>query len=289
MSDAGTADERGIEEVPAIPAHWNVQRVVVALAWVGLSGFTLVGLIRLIAVWRGYWSEALAMVLANSSSLWRNALLVAGFVGGIGLLNRRRWSKWVLGSCAVVYGMFMGPPKAVLAFCGYTVLVLIRVPLDERAIPEAQRSPLPAHLNVQRIVVALVWIAVAGSLVAWLPARWDLLLSGAGQYMGGISGAGDRNAAAEGILMMGAFAFWQLLVSIVSVVWVVAGIGLLYRWRWSKWVLGPSAVVMAAMDLYFGLLPFSPVIIPVFCGYTVWVLIQVFPQASRGTPQPAAD
>jgi len=291
MSDARTADERGIEEMPAVSAHWNVQRAVVALAWMGLSGYNLLQFIRWIAVFRGYWSEALAMVPADT--LWRNALLVAGFVGGIGLQNKRRWSKWVLGSCAVIYGVLKGPPIAVIAFCGFTVLVLIRgfsqasrrapeLALDERVIPEAQRAPLPAHLNVHRIIVALVWIAVAGLLVLWLPAPWDLLLSGAGQYMGGISGEGDLNAAANGIYMMAAFAAWELLVWIFSVVWVVAGIGLLYRWRWSKRELGLSAVVM-------GLLTFSSVIIPVFCGYTVWVLIKVFPQASRGAPQPAAD
>ena len=152
--------------------------------------------------------------------------MVAGFIGGIGLLRKARWSKWVLGLSAVWVGLrnlienmtgynFGGQNAtsivAGLVFCGFTVLVLIRVfpqasrrapelALDERAIPEAQRSRLPAYLNVHRIVVALGWIAVAVWLVLGLPAPSVLMgvvLRSAGQYMEAISGAGDLNAAAD--------------------------------------------------------------------------------------------
>jgi hypothetical protein len=103
MGDAGTADERAVEEMPAVPVGWNVARVLVALAWMRLS------------LWVG----------------------VAGLAGGIGLLTMQRWSKWVLGPSAVLTGLAMLPlgRVEVAAWCVYTAWILVRVfpPADRRA------------------------------------------------------------------------------------------------------------------------------------------------------------
>lgn len=139
--------------------------------------------------------------------------------------------------------------------------------LGERVV-EQQMQPDPAQWDVHRKVVAWAWIvlgAVGG--VTTLGMFGEFIELADVRSYGPASGGVELFLVPLGLLMLaiGAMLFLALFAG------VVGGVGLLLERSWSKWVLGPCAVLWA-----LGSLP--TVVLPVFCGYTVWVLLKVFPQ-----------
>lgn len=134
--------DREIEqEMQPGPEQWDVHRKVVAWVWIvtgGTGGIATLG-------YFGEFTELVDLGSYGPASGGMEVLLVplgllmlavgavlflavfAGFIGGLGLLGKRSWSKWALGSCAVLWGLGSLPTVVFPVFCGYTVWVLTKV------------------------------------------------------------------------------------------------------------------------------------------------------------------